>query len=348
LDAENKAYQAFVNQKSLVEKRRKAVQGSDTSVGTDTIAGLQKEIKYVREQLSSDIEESKEEIRTTCTSIFETITEKTSVFKSIYSPLAEFVKTEQHIPEQSESVLSFDVGIVCDQRQFESEFLSLIDQGRDGTFQGKQEGSMRLRAILHRNSYDSAADVLKFVEDIFDSLTHDRTSTEDKKTALVSQLLGGSSTKGRLYEFLLSLQWLDVKYKIVFNGKDLNRDEFSPGERGAILLIFYLLIDRENIPLVIDQPEENLDNESVYTLLVPYISRAKSQRQIIIVTHNPNIAVVCDAEQIIHASMDKEANQIRYSSGSIESPEVNRKILDVLEGTKPAFTKRARSYGRLH
>ena len=72
-----------------------------------------------------------------------------------------------------------------------------------------------------------------------------------------------------------------------------------------MLLIFYLLVDNDDIPLIIDQPEENLDNQTVYKLLVPSIKEAKNRRQIIIVTHNPNLAVVCDAEQIIHASIDK-------------------------------------------
>ena len=76
-----------------------------------------------------------------------------------------------------------------------------------------------------------------------------------------------------------------------------------------MLLIFYLLVDNDDIPLIIDQPEENLDNQTVYKLLVPSIKEAKNRRQIIIVTHNPNLAVVCDAEQIIHASIDKVKQQ---------------------------------------
>jgi predicted ATPase len=96
-----------------------------------------------------------------------------------------------------------------------------------------------------------------------------------------------------------------------------------------------------------DQPEENLDNESVYSLLVPYIKRAKKRRQIIIVTHNPNLAIVCDAEQIICATMNKKKNEIRYESGSIEDPEINKKVVNVLEGTMPAFSKRDEKYHRL-
>lgn len=94
-----------------------------------------------------------------------------------------------------------------------------------------------------------------------------------------------------------------------------------------------------------DQPEENLDNQSVYELLVKYIKKAKKRRQIIIVTHNPNLAVVCDAEQIIYAKIDKtNKNAVSYKSGSIENPEINKKIVDVLEGTMPAFSNREAKY----
>jgi ABC-type lipoprotein export system ATPase subunit len=77
-------------------------------------------------------------------------------------------------------------------------------------------------------------------------------------------------------------------------------------------LIFYLLVDNGDIPLIIDQPEGNLDNQSVFKMLIPCIKEAKKRRQIIIVTHNSNLAVVCDAEQILHAQIDK-TNELAIS-----------------------------------
>jgi hypothetical protein len=79
--------------------------------------------------------------------------------------------------------------------------------------------------------------------------------------------------------------------------------------------------------------------------LVPSIKEAKSRRQIIIVTHNPNLAVVCDADQVIHASLDKHAaNRARYVTGAIENPEINKLLVNILEGTRPAFDNRDRKY----
>ncbi len=118
-----------------------------------------------------------------------------------------------------------------------------------------------------------------------------------------------------------------------------------PGRERTVLLLFYLLLDSANVPLIIDQPEENLDNQTVFNVLVPAIKDARTRRQIVIVTHNPNLAVVCDADQVIYAHLNKsEGNRVTYLSGSIENPIINQKIIDVLEGTRPAFDNRESKY----
>jgi ABC-type cobalamin/Fe3+-siderophores transport system ATPase subunit len=147
-----------------------------------------------------------------------------------------------------------------------------------------------------------------------------------------SQLRKNSSPKA-LYDYLWSFEYLIPEYSLKLDSKDLT--QLSPGERGALLLVFYLLVDKSDTPIIVDQPEENLDNQTVFHLLIPVIRSVKNRRQIIMVTHNPNIAVVCDAEQIIHASIDRQnGNQITYTAGSIEDPITNKHILDVLEGTR--------------
>ncbi len=119
----------------------------------------------------------------------------------------------------------------------------------------------------------------------------------------------------------------------------------SPGQRGALLLIFYLLVDTGRTPIILDQPEENLDNETVVSLLVPVLTEAKKRRQIIMVTHNPNLAVVCDAEQVVWSKFDRKSDsKISYMSGAIENPDLNEGVVDVLEGTKPAFNNRRVKY----
>jgi hypothetical protein len=81
-------------------------------------------------------------------------------------------------------------------------------------------------------------------------------------------------------------------------------------------------------------------------MLVSFLKEAKKRRQIIIVTHNPNLAVVADTEQIIHVSIDKKNNRNDFSfkSGAIENPEINKAVVDILEGTLPAFDNRRLKY----
>lgn len=146
-----------------------------------------------------------------------------------------------------------------------------------------------------------------------------------------------------LYDFLWTLSYLNPEYSLTLDGKELSR--LSPGERGTLLLVFYLLVDKNNNPIIVDQPEENLDNQTVYKLLIPVIKEVKKRRQIIMVTHSPNIAVVCDAEQVIHAFIDRaNKNHVIYTVGAIESPQINKYLVDVLEGTRPAFDNRGSKY----
>jgi ABC-type molybdenum transport system ATPase subunit/photorepair protein PhrA len=103
-----------------------------------------------------------------------------------------------------------------------------------------------------------------------------------------------------LFDWMFSTDHISTTYKIQYGGTPL--EYLSPGTRGIALLVLYLLMDEDDRrPLIIDQPEGNLDNSSIYQQLVPYIRKAKEKRQIILVTHNPNLVVSTDAEQIVIA-----------------------------------------------
>jgi predicted ATPase len=101
-------------------------------------------------------------------------------------------------------------------------------------------------------------------------------------------------------------------------------------------------------PVIIDQPEGNLDNSSVYDSLVPFLRRAKKRRQMILVTHNPNLVVAADADQVIVATATKKANakhpQITYRSGSLEdvgsATAIRELAVRLLEGGKTPFKLR--------
>lgn len=182
----------------------------------------------------------------------------------------------------------------------------------------------------------------KFANQINVDLLRDNRDGQDAARYVEKQLRKGHS-KQEVYDFIYGMQYVEPLFQLKMNGKPLS--SLSPGERGALLLLLYLFIDMDDKPLVIDQPEENLDNESVYKYLVHFVKAAKKKRQIIMVTHNPNLAVVCDADQIIQMKIDKlHENVVSYESGAIENPKMNKIIVDILEGTYPAFRNRDSKY----
>ena len=227
------------------------------------------------------------------------------------------------------------------QAGFSDSFLARIDQRKVGAFAGVDDGAAALKRLLDATKWNSALSTLRFTRKLLKQLIRHG----DLKLEIKDQLKQGELLQD-LYDDISSLGFLSPIYRLTWEGKGL--EQLSPGERGNLLLIFYLLVDRDDIPLVIDQPEENLDNQTVVRTLVPCMKDAKKRRQIVMVTHNPNLAVVCDAEQVIYAEIRKELdNEVTYISGSIEDPVINKKIVDVLEGTRPAFDKRDAKYLRL-
>jgi predicted ATPase len=110
-----------------------------------------------------------------------------------------------------------------------------------------------------------------------------------------------------------------------------------------VLLALILSSDSDR-PLIIDQPEDNLDGEFIYSTLVPVLRRAKERRQVIIVTHNANVAVLGDAEQIIVMKAMHDKGQI-VATGSIDQMETRDAACAILEGAADAFVRRGKIYG---
>lgn len=124
--------------------------------------------------------------------------------------------------------------------------------------------------------------------------------------------------------------------------------DLSVGQK-ATALLYMLMLDSDG-PLVLDQPEDNLDNRFVSKTVVPMVRDEKRRRQLIFATHNANIPVLGDAEQIIAIDADGEAERgrIRLESdhmGSIDSPKVAIEVREVLEGGRAAFEDRRVRYG---
>jgi predicted ATPase len=147
-----------------------------------------------------------------------------------------------------------------------------------------------------------------------------------------------------LGRWLYSTDHIRVHYSIEYEGTSIT--QLSPGTRGIVLLLLYLALDLEDSrPLIIDQPEENLDPKSVFTELLGLFREARRRRQVIIVTHNANLVVNTDVDQVIVASCTKPARgappQFHYLSGGLENPAIRSEVCEILEGGEAAFKQRA-------
>ncbi|WP_103668638.1 TrlF family AAA-like ATPase [Pseudanabaena sp. BC1403] len=136
-------------------------------------------------------------------------------------------------------------------------------------------------------------------------------------------------------------KYLKVLARIKYDDK--SPEELSIGQRGTLYLCLKLATESFFDPIIIDQPEDDLDNDFIMKRLVPIFTTIKKYRQIIIATHNANLVVNADAEQVIVA--DNKSENLSYFSGSLESPKIRERICDVLEGGKEAFRKREQKYG---
>lgn len=138
---------------------------------------------------------------------------------------------------------------------------------------------------------------------------------------------------------------LDIRYSRDGSGDSWAAiTQGSQGQRSAALLAFLLAFGHE--PLVLDQPEDDLDNHLIYDLIVRQIRENKRRRQLIIITHNPNIVVNGDAE-LVHALKFNRGQCQVVEFGALQDSSVREEVCRVMEGGREAFSRRWTRLGRL-
>lgn len=337
LDESSRLYQKYLNDKEAWQKAEKTIIGDVNQLGT--IKYFENELAYITTKLAQELTTETGKRNESLKKLFSKKLDILNSFKTFYQPITDFFSKEGDILKEYEIKLDVENKLTG----FEDKFLTQVSSAAKGSFYGTEDARRKLLEIVQHSKWETEKDILSFTETIIDHLKFDKRPNNNNEKREVDKQLKSDYTVEELYDFLFTLDYLEPTYKLKLNDKNI--EALSPGERGALLLIFYLALDRNDIPLVIDQPEENLDNQSVFTLLAQFIKSAKQKRQVIIVTHNPNLAVVCDADQIIHVKIEKHnKNKVTVNSGSLENPEINNAVVDILEGTYKAFDTRDMKY----
>ncbi len=169
-------------------------------------------------------------------------------------------------------------------------------------------------------------------------------------------------TSQQVVSDLFTTNWYKITYKIFYQGDEFT--SMSQGKKSFVILKMLLEFSDRKCPILIDQPEDSLDNRAIFVELVTYLRVKKSNRQIILVTHNPNIVVGADSELVIvanqHANDTPNCNEVKfqYATGGLEISHpydekekitlkrrgIREHVCDILEGGVEAFKIREEKY----
>ncbi|MCX7421990.1 MAG: AAA family ATPase [Planctomycetia bacterium] len=202
---------------------------------------------------------------------------------------------------------------------------------------------------------DDKAAFLKFVKDLFKGSKLRETTLESltnefadgaaiyRELDKAKKLVGNSADTFELYfrdNLVALLTWqVPNKFTIKYHGKQLKNH--SLGQRASALILF-VLSQRDNDIVIIDQPEDDLDNQTIYEDVIKLVRKLKPNTQFIFATHNPNIPVLGDSEQVIACAFDDE--HILTDVGSIDCPQLQEAIVRIMEGGSEAFRLRKEIY----
>lgn len=271
--------------------------------------------------------------------VFESIISEERVLNELYSP----IKAQLQASPGTLSKLAFSVRRTADVAQWARAGEAFIDLRKSGPFKGK--GTLLdlaeefLQEAWEKGSAQEVSDVMKAFR-----TSHDQMLMASSRVADTDPVAHRAWLKS-FAKWLYSTDHILVRYSVDYDGTDIRN--LSPGTRGIVLLLLYLALDRsDDRPLIIDQPEENLDPKSIFDELVPLFAEAKLQRQVIMVTHNANLVINTDADQIIIAEAGAHAPgelpPISYVSGGLEEKFIRDRVCAILEGGEDAFKARAR------
>jgi hypothetical protein len=272
--------------------------------------------------------------------VFEAIMNEHNALAGLYAPLmARLVASSGTLKK-----ISFSVRRVADVQAWGSVAEEqLLDRRKTGPFYGR--GSLiavATEALKPAWETGSAAEVQAAMTAFMTRYLRDLLSHAPYAQTQQSEFRAWSK---QFAHWLFGTDHIAVRYEISYEGVDIRK--LSPGTRGIVLLLLYLALDdSDDRPLIIDQPEENLDPKSVFDELVALFIAAKAKRQVIMVTHNANLVINTDADQIIVAEAGQHPSgglpPISYVAGGLENAAIRKAVCDILEGGETAFRERAR------
>ena len=285
-----------------------------------------KELKSLKEKLSKLREQYQE--------LLKTLGDSFGKFQNINTTYANHINNEY---KSSSDDLSFSAKVAFNCELLEGCILDLLNKKTYKKFKQFDISELKEEDL-------SSANIEAFIESIINKDLQTK-SNKDVKTALN----------------LILKDWYSVKYDVTMDGDPIQ--VMSPGKKALVLLKLIIIFDRSNCPIIIDQPEDDLDNRSIFNQLSKFIKDKKKSRQIIVATHNANIVLGSDAELVIVANQNSKNSpndkyRFEYRGGAIEDTNksnnvgvgilncknMQEHICEILEGGEKAFSLRHNKY----
>lgn len=292
-------------------------------------------------QFKKDIKSNEDALVNEKEKLFATYIENFNEYKNIISELEERTKLLENdnlkidgIPKFNYPKLKNKILEISDGRKASYNSFSIFNDDKNGT-----------------SNFDLDSFIVELKE-IFNSMVEKKNYAFNTKSDIKN------ATK-----ILLNDYFFDY-WEVIYDNDTLTK--MSTGKASFVILMLIVGLSKSKAPILIDQPEDNLDNRSITKDLVEYLRHKKLDRQVILVTHNPNVVVNADSENIIIANQKGQNDKITsspfqfdYINGSIEntlplnknetdllkSMGVREHIADIVEGGKEAFKKREEKYG---
>ena len=295
--------------------------------------------------------------------------------------LAEIDSLNKKIEEKRQSIEEIKTKLFDLYKNSYNEYIDIVEQLKNRTIELEKDG-LQIRGVTQFNFPKFRREIISFTHGTYNDndkyciLDENRSrifeTNYDELISNISKMFNEimnseyrikTISKKEAVKKLLNDYFYDY-WEITYKNDKLG--EMSTGKASFVILMLIIGLSKSKSPILIDQPEDNLDNRSVSENIISYLRNKKIERQIILVTHNANIVVNADAENVIVANQkgqnDKETSSIYkfdYINGAIEntfakietetdllkSMGIKEHIADIVEGGKEAFKNRERKYG---
>lgn len=332
-----------------------------SGINLKTIEDNQRRIKFIQE--NQDYKDGIETFKNN--KQYQELEERLKIQKN---KLSDILLINKEIEELKLQVTNFKSSIKDAHRDYHKK----IEDMKDALHIAKEKLEIKAEPYLNINGYKDLLNSginqqgqqgQSIVNDPINSFEEYFTSVHD----LFEKLLQDKITLKRNYspisfaQEVLSTNFFEITYNIIYED---TFQKMSEGKKAFVVLMLLLDFSNKDCPILIDQPEDDLDNRAIFKDLVAYLKNKKKERQIILVTHNPNIVVGADSELVIVANQNGidtpniKGSKFQYTSGSLENTKefnknievtlesqgIKEHVCEILEGGDEAFKKRELKY----